>query len=194
LPVRGSLDHYQTHASSDGVTVAAEAISETQVQGSFATDLSRYLVVEVAVYPKDGQPLDLSTIDFGLRDHKGRLLRPAEPGTIARLNQKRGQSRANDIVLYPTVGVTTGTWGTGTSVGVGVGMGGNTPGPASTDADRRVMRTELEEKALQDGRIAKPVAGYLYFPIGGGDRKDVYELTYSLDKTDVRLQLKTDEP
>jgi hypothetical protein len=193
LPVRGAIDHYPAQAERNGLRVAAEAMSEQQVRGSFATDLSRYLVVEVAVYPRDNEPIDLAAIDFGLRDDKGRLVRPAEPATIARLNQKRGQSRANDIVLYPTVGVTTGTWGTGTSVGVGVGVGGNNPGPASTDADRRVMRSELEEKALQDGRITKPVAGYLYFPVGT-DRKDTYELTYSLDQTDLKLKLKPEQP
>lgn len=189
LPVRSQVSDYAASAGSNGVTVAADVMDPDQIRGSFATDLSQYVVVEVAVYPnKDGSPLDVATIDFGLRAD-GRLIRPAEPASIARVNQRRGQARSRDVVLYPTVGMTTGSWGTGTQVGVGVGMGGGAPGPASTDRDRSVMERELEDKGLPEALAAKPVAGYLYFPVGSKRRATNYELEYTGERVDVKFNL-----
>ena len=189
LPARHAPADYPAHSESQGITVAAEYMEPDQVRGSFATDLSEYAVFEVAVYPKkDGTLLDVQTMDFALRVD-GRMVRPVEPRSIAGINQKKGQARSRDIVLYPTVGVTTGTWGTGTAVGVGVGMGGNAPGPASSDADRRVMEQELEDKGLPDAVITKPVAGYLYFPVGPKRRPGTCVLEYQAGDTDVKLTL-----
>lgn len=188
LPVRGDLASYPAHSEAQGITIAAEIMDPDQIQGSFATDLSNYVVVEVAVYPKkDGTPLELWNLDFALRAD-GRMVRPAEPWSIAGINQKKANARRNDIVLYPSVGVTTGTWGTGTMIGVGVGTGGNAPGPASSDRDREVMETELRDKALPEATIIKPVAGYLYFP-AGKKRSEKYILDYNVKGVEVKLDL-----
>ena len=188
LPVRGSVADYPAHGDDKGVVVAADLMDPEQVKGTFATDLSQYAVIEVAVWPsKDGKPLDLSSIDFALHAD-GRMIRPAEPRSIAGINQRKSQSRSRDIALYPNVGVTTGTWGTGTMVGVGIGPGGNAPGPASTDRDRHVMEMELEDKGLRDAVITQPVAGYLYFPIGK-TRASSYQLEYSVNGIDVKMTL-----
>lgn len=130
-----------------------------------------------------------------------------------------GTNGPGDLVLYPsaTIGYesaggidptgrrrTNGGWVTGG--GVGVGMGGNggggnnpqpqaPPPPGASDADRRVMATELEDKALPEGETAQPVSGYLYFPLpedrkgGGPDPKKAYELTYQGGATKVRFPL-----
>ena len=188
LPVRASVADYPAHAEDKGIVVAADLMDPDQVKGTFATDLSQYAVIEVAVWPKKGSaPLDLSAIDFALRAD-GRMIRPAEPRSIAGINQRKGQARSRDIALYPNVGVTTGTWGTGTMVGVGIGPGSNAPGPASTDQDRRVMEMELEDKALREALITQPAAGYLYFPLGK-TRVPSYQLEYSVDGVDVKLTL-----
>jgi hypothetical protein len=190
LPARSSPTDYPVHGQDQGIVVGAEWMHPDQVTGSFSTDLEKYAVVEVAVYPdKDGKPLDLSTIDFALR-FEGRMVRPAEPWNIARINQKKSASRSRDIALYPNVGFHTGSWGTGTSVGVGVGVGGNAPGPASSDRDREVMEQELSDKALQDAVVTKPVAGYLYFPIGAAQRSDTkFELEYKYQRTEIKMTL-----
>ena len=188
LPVRSSVADYPAYGEDKGVVVAADLMDPEQVKGTFATDLSQYAVIEVAVWPKkDGTPLDLSAIDFALRADD-RMIRPAEPRSIAGINQRKGQARSRDIALYPNVGVTTGTWGTGTMVGVGIGPGGNAPGPASTDQDRRVMEMELEDKGLRDAMITQPAAGYLYFPLGK-TRASSYQLEYSLNGVDVKMTL-----
>jgi hypothetical protein len=188
LPARSAPADYPAQSESQTITLAADYMDPDQVSGSFATDLSQYAVFEVAIYPRSNtKPLDLQTMDFALRID-GRMVRPAEPRSIASINQRKGVDRTRDITLYPTVGVTTGTWGTGTMVGVGVGVGGSTPGPASTDTDRRVMEQELEDKALPDAIITKAVAGYLYFPVGKR-RPTSYVLEYQGADGDVKVTL-----
>jgi hypothetical protein len=188
LPARPDATHYPAHSENKGVTVAADPLEPDQVKGMFSTNLKDYIVVEVGVYPKKDGTLDLSTIDFALLID-GRTVRPTTPRSIAGINQRKARSRMDDITLWPSVGVSTGSWGTGTNVGVGVGMGGNGPGPASTDADRRTMEAELDDQGLQDATINKPVAGYLYFP--AAKRKDLNAvLEYNSDDIQVRVPLK----
>jgi hypothetical protein len=192
LPVRGGADAYPARGEDYGVAIAAEAMDTDTVRSSFSTDLRNYLVVEVAVWPRSDKPLDLASIDFSLKTDPDRsAVRPASTRAIAAINQKRGQSRRDDITLFPTVGVTTGSWGTGTNVGVGVGIGGTPPGPASTDRDRQVMETELEDRGLPEATITKPAAGYLYFPISSAAKKrgGTYQLEYELGEVHVRLDL-----
>jgi hypothetical protein len=191
IPPRGDAAHYAASAGNGGVKVAAEIVGDDQVRNMFSTDLSHYIVVEVGVWPSSNKPLDLSAVDFSLRLESGRApIRPVSARTIAGVLQRKGQSRRDDIVLFPTVGVTTGSWGTGTNVGVGVGMGGGSPGPAATDQDRRTMELELEEKGLPEAVVQKPVAGYLYFPAGSRDRKLASaELIYEGSAANLRFTL-----
>jgi hypothetical protein len=192
LPPRPAPADYAAHGEDKGVKIAAEVLSPDQVRNMFSTDLSNYVVIEVAVWPPAGKTLDLSSVDFALKlDGNRSPIRPVSPRTIAGVLQRKGRSRRDDIVLYPTVGVTTGSWGTGTNVGVGVGMGGGgAPGPASTDQDRRTMQMELEERDLPDTIVQKPVAGYLYFPAGSKNRKlTTVELLYDSDAASLKMSL-----
>lgn len=178
LPPRHTADSYPNKGEANGLVVGVEVMDPDRVRSEFSTSLvPDYLVVEVALYPPKGSTLDIVGLDFGLRVD-GRLIRPAVPRTIAGMNQKRSNARGRDIVLWPSVGVSTGTYGTGTNVGVGVGTGGGAPGPASTDRDRRIMETELEDRSLQEGAASGPVAGYLFFPAGrvqSGSMEFVYQ-------------------
>ena len=191
LPVRSSHADYAAHAEQGGTRIAAEVLSVDQVRNLFSTDLRNYVVVEVAVWPKAGGQIDVSALDFGLKTDPDRgPVRPASPRTIANINQKRSRSRADDILLYPSVGVTTGSWGTGTQVGVGVGMGGGAPGPASTNRDREVMEQELDEHGLPDLVAAKPVGGYLFFPAGAkGKKAAAYEIVYDGEAGKMSMSL-----
>jgi hypothetical protein len=188
LPARSGPAGYPGKAEGKDLVIAAEVMDPEQVRNEFATPLTAtYQVLEVAIYPKKGSTIDLFTIDFGLRVD-GRLLRPADPSRIAARNQRKANERRKDITLWPAVGVSTGTWGTGTNVGVGVGVGDAPPGPGSTDRDRHVMQTELDDRALQDGAVTKPVAGYLYFPVGEA-KSDSVELIYEQDGSELRIPL-----
>jgi hypothetical protein len=188
LPARSGPDQYTAKAEVAGNVIAATVIPADQVRNEFSTTLvPQYQVLEVAVYPGKGGSAEVNTMDFGLRVD-GRFIRPAAPKTIAAMNQKKARAGSRDILLYPTVGVATGSYGTGTAVGVGVGVGDNNPGPASSDQDRRVMQSELEDRALQDMTADKPVAGYLYFPVGETRARSV-ELVYQHDTGEAKLSL-----
>jgi hypothetical protein len=188
VPARGDADQYAAKTEVAGAVIAATVIPTDQVRNEFSTSLvPQYQVLEVAVYPAKGGSTDIDPMDFALRVD-GRFIRPAVPRTIAAMNQKKARSGGRDVVLYPNVGVQTGSWGTGTAVGVGVGVGGNHPGPASTDQDRRVMQSELEDRALQDTAVSKPTAGYLYFPVGETKARSV-ELVYQHDAGEAKLPL-----
>ncbi len=169
-------------------TLGAARIPADEVQAAFTTDLSRrYIVVEVAVYPRNGQPVDVNADDFVLRVAGSKdIVRPVRAKTVAAVLQKSAPADRN-IDLYPTVGVgyetggydpATGRRGGGltTSTGLGVGIGNSRP--ASTPEDRKVMETELTEKGLPEGKTGKPVAGYLYFPSTPKKKAVAYELEY----------------
>jgi hypothetical protein len=194
LPARNSPTDYPVHTKQAGITIAAEALDAEQLRNAFSTNLRRYLVLEVAVYPAAGQTLALSGMDFALKEPGRPLVRPASARSIANINQKR-TTRNNDILLYPTVGVGVGSGGgygtsTGVGVGVGVGSGGGSPAPASTDRDREVMQLELEEKGLPESNITKPTAGYLFFPVGEQKKKTgSYHLEYHANGSVLVLEL-----
>lgn len=188
LPARPAPDSYPAQGQGRGFVIAAEAMSPEQVRNEFSTTLTPlYQVLEVAVFPAQGSTVDVIALDFAVRVD-GRLIRPAAPGTIAVRNQKKAAAGGKEVVLWPSAGVSTGTWGTGAGVGVGVGVGNSRPGPGSTDRDRRTMESELDDRGLQDALLDKPAAGYLYFPVGETKSRTM-ELVYQYDKGEVRLPL-----
>lgn len=186
---RSSAKDYQASAVQSQYSVGARLLSKTQVQNSFATPLAgRYVVVEVGFYPADGKTLDLERSSFTLVTTDGRFsVTPATPEQIAAVLQKR-PPKGPDVGVYPTAHAGYETFpvydGTGVrrvggpvaGAGVGVGVGQGTP-PATKDSDRKTMQTELSDKELQSGEVSSPVAGYLYFPVGGKD-KTSYQLEY----------------
>lgn len=200
LRPRDSATAYPVHSERRAVALGAELLTPEQVHGAFATGLNRaYLVVEVGLFPNE--TIDVTQLDFTLVPADSQtVLRPARPQVIATVLQKPAQDarppRApGDITVYPSVGVgyetgrvydpvtgrrRNGGWTTSTGVGVGVGGSGGPQAPpaASTEADRRVMETELTDKGLPEGATARAVAGYLYFPFPGKRRDLAYTLEY----------------
>jgi hypothetical protein len=178
----GQASDYPYYLERGDFSLGAKVLSPQEVESLFASDLNRgYIVVEVAVYPPQGGAVELSQSQFLLRQDGSRdYARAAKPsdaaGALQRKNAKRGSGR--DVTLYPQVGVGYSTGGPyygrgggwNTSVGVGVGVGPS-DAPASTEADRDAMETELTDKGLPAGRFDKPVAGYLYFPLTIDDPK-----------------------
>lgn len=197
---RGSSSDYRNQETRNGTTVGAEIMPADQVRSTFSTDLFRgYVVVEVAVYPRAGEPFNVSASDFLL--HCGtQIVRPGNPNAIATAKQRQNAPRRSDVDIYPSVGVgyesgrdTYGrSRGVYTTSGVGIATGGaGSPRPASTDQDRRTMALELEEKQLPEGPATKPLAGYLYFPFPSSKQKNVaYELEYDGPAGRMHLLLK----
>ena len=180
-------------------SIGAAPLSEVQARRAFATDLNRgYIVVEVGMFPEGGIPVEIKTDDFSLRIAGSKtVLRPAPPQTIAAALQKNPPTQ-HDVTIYQTSGIGYETGGRDiygnrypggliTSEGVAVGIGESQP--ASTDADRRVMETELKDKQLPQGRADKPVGGYLYFP-RPAKQKAKPPAAYQLEYKDVILKLR----
>lgn len=198
---------YPVHKDGDGFSIGARCLSADEVKKTFATDLNKggYVVVEVALYPKDGQTLSVAPGDFSLRVGGTDMVRPANAQAVAAsltrpAQDSRGLGRNVNVYPSATVGYENGTdpYGrrrsgvyTATGVGVGVGSPGNGPMPSQgSGRDRRTMEQELEDQSLPDGDISRPAAGYLYFPVSQGKRKTAaLDLDFYTGSADVRLAL-----
>ncbi len=174
-------------------SVGARLLSPKEVEQRFSTPLGkRYIVVEVGVYPADAQALNLRLDGFTLRaGNDDQAFFPATPDDVLTDLFPRYEARQRDVRVYPSVGVgyESGGWGRGVSTGVGVGVGsGPYPRRGMPGSNRRVMQTELREKALPQGNLTQPAAGYLYFPLTGKRASNyTLELTRNGELTSLPL-------
>lgn len=188
---RAKAESYPAVSTQPSIAVGAARLSEAQVRKSFVSSLGKkYVVLEVGAFPKS--EVQLSPQDFLLvvRGQKDEI-RGSDPETIAGQLAKKESDRNNDVTVSPVVGVTYSTGsnpyndpygyggrGWGTSAGVAIQKGGSGQrDPKTIDADRQTMATELKEKQLPEESTAKPVAGYLYFPLPD-DPKAALDLVY----------------
>jgi hypothetical protein len=198
-----SADHYPAHVQRDGVSIGAKLLTPDQVRRTFVSDLKRCCqVVELALYPQAGKPLDVSVDSFTIRAVGAETaVRASSPKLVAASLQK-GARAERDITVSPVVGVgyssgryydpVTGTvqgGGVTTQAGVGVGIGGAGSAPASTAQDRATMELELRDKGLPEGTTSAPVSGYVYFPISSKKKRASYQLEYMLNGEKVVLPL-----
>lgn len=190
---RASAAKYKSHLEKDGFSIGAELLAKKQAAHAFAAEVNHCcLVVEVAVYPKKDQAVDLSLLDFTLEKEGSDSPVRAESATVvaAKLErQKYPGVTGVDVYPHGSVGYESGTYTdpvTGqpvhvhtvsTSVGVAAGSAGKVPPNVAAD-DRDVMEHELYEKALPEAKVSAPVSGYVYFAFPKpSDGK--YRLTYS---------------
>ena len=201
---RSTALRYPAHAELDGVAMGAVLLTSQQARSSFVSDLNHCcVVVEVAMYPRQGQPVEVSLNDFSLRTiGTDNAVKAGSAKLISGTLQKKAAA-SRDVVVSPSAGVgyesgavydpITGQprrgGGVYTQTGVGVGIGSPGGQGGGTDADRKVMETELDEKGLPEGTVATPVAGYLYFPLAKKAKNARYELEYMLNGSKVVLRL-----
>lgn len=174
---RPSSSEYPVHQVVGTATVAAALVPPDQVKKLFPGKLiKRYIVVEVAVYPQDGQTVDIDSLDFALRLSTDERSHPRTPQEVATMwDERRAPSPLSgaDVtvetgVVYssgndPIEGRTRG-WGTYTGVGVGTATGPPDP-PPPPPYDPHAVEARVRAKALPEGRTMRAVAGYLYFPV-----------------------------
>ena len=197
---RPNSTDYRAQETVGDVTIAAEILPPNQVRNVFSTDLSKYIVVEVAIYPKDGATVDVSRMDFSLKLGSGQTVRAASPAAIGRGRQQTSTSppgKASPVDVYTTVGIgyESGTDRNGqnrkgvyTETGVAVGVGQpRYPSPPSYPPS--TVQMELEDFALPEGPTSKVVAGFLYFP--SSTKKNVtYDLEYYTPQGRAHLSVK----
>jgi hypothetical protein len=201
---RSAALKYPAHAEQDGVAMGAVLLTSQEARKDFVSDVNHCcLVVEVALYPQKGQNLDVSLNDFSLRTMGTDSAVKAASATLISGTLQKKAAASRDVVVSPSAGVgyesgvvydpITGQprrgGGVYTQTGVGVGIGSPGGQGGSTDADRKVMEAELDEKGLPEGSAATPVAGYLYFPLAKKTKNAHYELEYMLNGNKVVLRL-----
>jgi hypothetical protein len=162
VPPRDSGAQYQAHGETDAATIATSIVPPKQAAKLFTSDvIKRYIVMEVAVYPKSGHEVKIQLIDFALKRESGGKSHPANPEEVSSV---WGQARPELGPRRPTQGAPYEVFG---------------PPRYSSGPDRRVLETKLRRLALPRGHTSRAVAGYLYFPVPIGGKNDVSSLEYS---------------
>ena len=199
VPPRGASTDYPVHGTADTATIAADVIPPNQVAKMFSSEISKqYVVVEVAIYPANGVPFDVESVDFALRvgQRVGRADRPIDVAPWA--ERRDGPRLPVDVttetgVIYqrssdPVYGH---QQSVGTYTGVGVSAPGqNVPPPPAPKADPRAIYEKIRRTALAEGATKTVIAGYLYFPQYAKRRKsDAIELKYAKDNVTLNLAL-----
>ena len=203
---RSSSADYPSRADTKTATIAAGRVSPEQLNKTFPSDFAKkYVVVEVAIYPKDGATVDVATMDFVLRLANSES-RPDAPDEISGLwrprtahpdlTSKTHVTNETGVIVASGVDPNTGrrvtNTGTYERVGVSSGDDPNRPmnyptGSSSADADR--MEAQLAKWELQDGKTLSPVAGYIYFPVAQKKSKGALELQYAHENSSANLTL-----
>lgn len=174
---RSAPENYPAVNIQPNLTVGTLRLSDSQIRKTFVASLGRkYIVLEVGAFPKSEVLLSPQDFLLVVREQKDEI-RAANPDTIAGQLAKEEAKGNKDVSVSPVVGVTYGSgsdpygpsyggrgWGTTTGVAVQRGGGGQRD-PKTIEADRKTMAAELKDKQLPDGSTAKPVAGYVYFPV-----------------------------
>jgi hypothetical protein len=198
---RSSATAYPAHADAAGVDIGARLLSGDDARKALVSDVNTCcLVVEVAFYPQNDKSLSLSPNDFSLQVAGYDSGAKASSGTVvaAMLQKKAINERDVSVAPHGSVGYETGGYdpvtgsrapGVYTESGVSIARDPRGSQTGSSERDRNVMETELNEKGLPDGDISTPVAGYLYFKLPR-NKKATYQLVYQLNGEAVTLQLK----
>jgi hypothetical protein len=201
VPAKDQLKDYPRQARAAGLALGAKLLSPKEVGKRFVAELqNHYLVVEIGVFPEQ-QTLSLSRDQFQLLSVQDGTLLATESPAVAAANLQRKAAQKRTVGVTPQVGIGyeshSGDPGYGmpgsyqrrkgfytrTGVHVGLGQGGS----GASDDDRRVMETELEDKALPKIDTDRPVAGYLYFPKPDG-KSSRYQLEYLPEGLKLVLQ------
>jgi len=200
---RSSADKYQVHAMRGGVSIGAELLTRKEVSKEFAANVNRCcLVVQVAVYPKKDELLNVSLDDFTFIVGETDIpLKPQSATVIsAKLEKKNGSNGGLTTSTSAGIGYESGTYtdpvtgqpvhvhGVTTSAGVAVGVADGVPATVA-ERDREVIERELSEKGLPEAKIAIPVSGYLYFSFPKQKKDTKYRLEYVVKGETLNLQL-----
>lgn len=176
VPARPAPSDYATRTQYQNATFAASIVPSKQVEHLFAFDISKsFLVFEVACYADSNAGLKISREAFVVKD-----IHSAEPETVASAIERQNQppmpsSHPLGLETSATVGVGHGPGGTYTGGSVTAETAGGRrdggyptsypqdPKPGGTSEDRRMLASQLKVRAIPEGAVNHPVAGYIYF-------------------------------
>ncbi len=160
------------------------------------------VVVDVAITPRGGKPLQLWRDDFILRSDKdGEKSEPYDPGQIASnyalvlvyTSDSAGVRHENNGPVWGGVGGRPRRL-PGSGGGVGNTPGFESPSGARASKTGKDARNELlailRNRVLQEAEITEPVRGLLYFPLEGKHKTKQIWLHYvgQAGKLDLRFR------
>ena len=174
---KARAEEYPAHATAGTTGIGAEYLVR-MVPGKessyFAGD---YLVVEVAVFPRLGNPLTVSGSDFGLRINGAkRVILPVTPGLVAAAAKYEDWNGQKGVVASGGMGpgvIVYGPRQSGRFPGDPNDPSRRTPRPVPTHQpggmEAPVNEAEATAKAIidaaiEEGQTEKPRSGALYFP------------------------------
>jgi len=204
---RASSSDYPVHQHTPIATIALARVPVDELNRTFPSDLAKkYIVVEVAIYP-NGPAVDTAMRDFVLKLGADGVAHPETAEDVAWMWRPKSTSNPelkgnthvtaeSGVIIGSGQDPNTGrrTTGVGTYESVGVSNRPTQPqAPASNtsnaDADR--MEAKLQRLALQEGKVASPVAGYLYFRVPSKKPKGAMELQYAHEGSSANLKIPT---
>jgi len=201
VPPRPASSDYPVHQEAAGATIAATLVPPDLAKRIFPADVNKnYSVVEVAVYPLDGQTVYIDSFDFGLKFGPDEVSHPRTPQEIATMwDEKNAPQPGHKVGVTGETGVVYSSGndpingrsrglGTYTGVAVDSGQPPPPPPPPPPPGDPRLVEAQIAARALPEGPVVRPVAGYLYFPlISKKSKKAAMELQYLKDGVLVSL-------
>ena len=180
VPARPAPSDYAVRTQYQNATFAASLVPSKQVEHLFAFDISKsFVVFEVACYADSNAGLKISREAFVVKD-----IHSAEPETVASAIESQNQppmpsSHPLGVETAATIGVQRGTDPYSGRPVTGVYTGGSVtaetgggrrdggypqdPKPGGTSEDRRMLAAQLKVRAIPEGAVVRPVAGYIYF-------------------------------
>jgi len=198
LPPRALVTDYAAHDSVPGAAIVPTSQVAKVFSGSVAKD---YIVVEVAIFPENGTPVDLQALDFALNTGADNRCYPATPEEAAWHGQKQPGIPAQGPRVVTEAGILIGTRtdpvtgraerGVATYGGVGIDNRPAPPAPAASPAnDPYAIEGRLRRMALPAGQTYRPVAGYLYFPKVSARKTATLEYSQNGIRKELALPLK----
>ena len=186
---KASADVYPAHAAEhDGTRIGAALMSPYEVRRVFGFDVDRTcLIVEVALYPRDGQERKVLLGDFSLRvAGTNNVVKPSTATAVA-ANWQQIFTQKQDVKAEPSGEGAVGPHNVHVQGQVRIEPVDSPPHPAS-EKDRATLEAELAEKGLAEGKASSPVAGYLYFPLLLRKKHIALQLDHETNGSSVSLQ------
>jgi hypothetical protein len=183
---KNSPSDYQTSQDGPDLTIAASLISPGQASKLFTSAVSaKYIVVEIAVFPKPGRDVDIHFLDFDLKNSSGGKTHPADPHSVANVWSQGRSALPNSTPAVTRLGPEYGSAAypatlpldprATTAAGAGIR---NSPPLFAGSPNALSLEAKLRSFALPQGRAHRAVAGYLYFPVMKRKKDDAPELGY----------------
>lgn len=199
---RAKPSDYPVHAATKSAVLAAAIVPPDQVKKMLSGELNkRYIVIEVAIYPNDGQTFNVDRLDFALRAGD-QVLHPGEPRDPTDVwkgkndplgNQGPNVTAETGVIVDRSPDPVTGRQRTGVGTYEGVAVSNYprpnppAPPPPRSNPNQTAAAEKAHDLALPQGITGKPAAGYLYFPRPRGKHDS---LTLNHEGDDVSVDLK----